>query len=225
MIDPSNQVVSDVAHTVAELPQWIAPVPFIEPIMTEVGALMTEVGALSKLKLPSNMLSRLDNRIPASIDKIIKPKIKLQYSGNYSGDFLRGKNIIGEGAENVVYSNGNNVFKIRNFDNPTSDIKGIKEASNTIMNLGGPNTRIFRYFKHPTSGKLQPIIKQDFVSGTKGTQADLNILIDKFGLKKYSNNSFNFNGKYVGDLHPENIIVENGVPKPIDLYFSKKTPL
>lgn len=171
---------------------------------------------------------KVDNYLPASIDKFIKPRVTLS-GKELTGTFMNNKTRLAAGAENAVYRYGSDkVVKIRNFDNPTKDIAGIKQSNRLISELGGPNTRIAAYYRHPTQKTLQPILKQDFVEGVDPTAAEIKNFVLSKGMRPVgdiSGDAYFYKNYTIADLHSKNLIKDkSGILRPIDLYSMKGIP-
>lgn len=158
---------------------------------------------------------KLDNYIPQSIDKLIKPKYNLE---NLKTTRFKVENYLDDGAESVVYKEGDNVSKVRkqNEDIPTlkKELRRLDRAEATPLNISG-------YYKDG-NGELVPILKQPYIRGTRPEYPEIQQHMQSQGWKA-DQDVFRKGNKVQYDIHPGNFIKDyyNKI-HPIDIHIQSK---
>lgn len=158
--------------------------------------------------------NRIDNYIPQSVDKLIKPKYDIKITGNdwhgegasFSGEFFKDKSVLGRGTESYVFKKGDDVFKVRKPDRTIEDLQGYKKEIRSLERHGAPNTTIQGYYKSE-KGDLLPILKQKYIAGHEDdalTYPEIQEFMKTKGFKP-DQDVFRNKKSVMFDLHPSNL--------------------
>lgn len=170
--------------------------------------------------------NKLDNYVPASIDKLIKPKVDLNYlpptrdNITFSGSYLKDKSYLANGEENFVYRKGDDVYKMNMVE---GNIPALKKELRMLHKIDATPTHITAYYKNARDhNKLYPVLKQRYIKGTRPEYSDIQTHMQSKGWKP-DQDIYRRGHNVQYDIHPGNFMKDNnGKIHPIDIHIQNK---